>query len=346
MEGIQKRKNSLGGVLKDNILIVILIVTVVIGILLSDTFPKPENIKNILFSCCVYGILAIGQTVVMLTKEIDLSIGSLVAFCPIFAIELVDAIQDAATGSGIIKGGNYVMEGWPAIVILTLLAGALVGLATGTIVVKLKVPSLIVTLGMMTALHGLVYVLSGGYAMYLTKLEGANLLGTKTVAGVIPVSFLLFLAIGIVMALLLKYTKFGMRIYSTGGNERAAQISGINTGKWKQIAFVLSGLFAAVAAIIYCSRMEAVDAMQGTGYEMTAIAVAVIGGVTLEGGKGKVVGTILATVILTMILNIQQLLGLVAWYQNMTIGIIIVLAALLHNYQGKRHAGAVQVKAG
>lgn len=321
---------------KDYILVVILIVTMIIGVCFSPTFLKLNNIKNIMFSCCVYGILAIGQTCVMLTKEIDLSIGSMIAFVPIAAIEVIEIVSKTVKGSGIIVGGNYVMTDWQLIVVLSLCIGALTGLVTGIIVVKLKVPSLIVTLGMMTALSGLVYVLSGGYDLYLTNMEGVNWVGTKAAGGLVPVNFIIFIGIGAIIAWLLKYTKFGMRIYATGGRERAAQLSGINTGRWKIIAFMISGLCAGIAAIIYCSRMETVGASQGSGYEMTAIAMAVVGGVTLEGGKGTISGTILATVILTMVLNIQQLTGLVSWYQNMTIGIIIVLAALIHNYKKKQ----------
>lgn len=327
---------------KDNILIFILIIALIAGAFASPTFLKLNNIKNILFSCCVYGILAVGQACVMITKEIDLSIGAMIAFLPTLSIQIIDRLTKLAQGKSIIVGGNYVMTNWMLIVLLTMAGGILMGMVTGLIVVKLKVPSLIVTLGMMTALSGLVYVLSGGYDLYLTNMEGVNWVGTKAAGNVIPVNFIIFLSIGIVIAVLMKYTKFGMRMYSTGGKEKAAAISGINTGRWKIIAFMISGLCAGIAAIIYCSRMETVGASQGSGYEMTAIAMAVVGGVTLEGGKGTIMGTVLSTVLLTVVLNIQQLLGLVSWYQNLTIGIIIVFAALLHNYKGKRFKTTLQ----
>lgn len=321
---------------KDNILVVILIVALIVGAVASPTFLKLNNLKNIMFSCCVYGILAIGQAVVMITKEIDLSIGAMIAFLPTLSIQIIERLSELILGKGIIIGGNYVMTSWPLIVLLTLVCGGLIGLLNGLIVVKLKVPSLIVTLGMMTALSGFVYVLSGGYDLYLTNMGGVNWVGTTAIGNVIPVNFVIFLSLGIIMAVLMKFTKFGMRIYSTGGKEKAAVVSGINTGRWKIIAFMISGFCAAVGAVIYCSRMETVGASQGNGYEMTAIAMAVVGGVTLEGGKGTIMGTVLSTLLLTIVLNIQQLLGMVSWYQNLTIGIIIVVAALIHNYKGKK----------
>ena len=150
----------------------------------------------------------------------------------------------------------------------------------------------------------------------------------------------------LILALLLKYTKFGMRIYAVGGSEKAAQYAGINTGIWKIVAFAISGLCAAVAAVIYCSRNMAAGALQGAGYEMTAIAIAVIGGVTLEGGKGKMHDTMLAAVVLSIILNILSLVGLKSWYQTLTCGVIIIAAALLHNYHGDQYSTRSKKKVG
>ena len=330
---------------KSNIVIYLLIAAFIVGAFASKYFLGLENLKLIMFSCCVYGVIAIGQSLVMITKEIDLSVGAMIAFLPTLAVQTINRISQLTGNGKIIVGGNYIMTNWIFIVILTLVFGALVGLVNGLITVKLKVPSLIVTLGMMTALGGLVYVLSGGYDLYMTNMEGVKWIGTFAVGGVVPVNFIIFIAIGTVMVILMRYTKFGMRIYSTGGRERAARLSGINTDKWKTIAFMLSGLFTGVAALIYCSRMETIGASQGSGYEMTAIAICVVGGVTLEGGKGTILGSMLSAILITVVLNIQQLLGLVSWYQNLTVGIIVVFAALLHNYRGSEKKKTVRARA-
>jgi ribose/xylose/arabinose/galactoside ABC-type transport system permease subunit len=322
--------------IKKYLLLIILICTCVIGIIISPAiFPSPTNIQNILFSCCIYGIITVGQALVMLVKEIDLSVGSIVAFAPVTSIFIINKIMIAATQQSIIVGGNYIQASFLPIVLLTILIGALVGIANGVIVVKLKVPSLITTLGMLNALAGLTYLFSGGYAQYLTKIPNVNWIGTNTVSGILPVSFIVYLAIGLTMVWLLGRTKFGKRIYSTGGNEKAALFSGINTGKWKTISFGLSGMFAGVAAILYSSRLESVEAIQGQGYELFSIAIAVIGGITLQGGKGTMAGTILAALILSIVLNIMSLLGLVSWYQTIITGLIIVFAALMHTYTEK-----------
>ncbi len=327
---------------KRNILWIILIGMVVIGIIASPSvFISTANVQNILFSCCIYGIITLGQAMVMLVKEIDLSIGSIVAFAPVTAIALIDRISTAATGSGVVVGGNYIQTEFAGIVVLSIVIGMLVGVANGAIVVKLRVPSLITTLGMLNTLAGLTYLFSGGYARYLTKIPNANWIGTTTIFGVLPVSFLVYLALGLFMVWLMSATRFGRRIYATGGNEKAAIFSGINTGKWKIIAFALSGLFSGIAAVIYSSRLESVEAIQGQGYELLSIAIAVIGGITLEGGKGKISGTILAALILSMALNIMSLVGLVSWYQTIITGLIIVLAALLHTYTEKSKVAVI-----
>lgn len=314
--------------IKENILIIILLLEVIIGTALSPVFLGKVNISNIFMDMTIYGLLAIGQSLVMITKEIDLSMGALMAFGPIAAISLTQKIM-GSSGTEIIVGGNYVVDGLPIIIISVLLISVLIGVLNGLITVKAKVPSLIVTLGMMYVLGGLSYILSGGFSLYLTNLEGAGWLGSDTLAS-IPVNFILFLIVGFSIILVLRYTKVGRRIYSTGGNEKAAMYSGINTNSWKIVAFGLSGLCSGISALVYSSRLQSVDTIQGSGYELIAIAIAVIGGITLEGGRGKIFGTVVASAILVVMLNILSLVGLVAWYKTIIIGVIIIGAASQH----------------
>ncbi|EHQ92211.1 ABC transporter permease [Desulfosporosinus youngiae] len=309
----------------DNMLIIILIFELMIGAVLSPVFLGKTNIEGILINITIYGLLAIGQSLVMLVKEIDLSLGALMAFAPIAAIALTKKIL-AVSGSDVIVGGNYVVDGLHLIVLFVLVISALIGVLNGIISVKAQVPSLIVTLGMLYVLSGLSYILSGGYSLYLTNLEGAKWLGSSKLAS-LPVNFLLFLVVGVLVIFVLKYTKVGHRIYSTGGNEKAATYSGINAKFWKVTAFGLSGLCAGISALVYSSRLESVETTQGSGYELIAIAIAVIGGITLEGGKGKIFNTIIASAILCIMLNILSLIGLVAWYKTIVIGLIIIGAA-------------------
>jgi len=317
--------------LENNILFVVLVVLIILGAIISDNFLTLYNIQNIFINVAVLGMLAIGQTLVMLVKEIDLSQGSLMAFSPIMAINLTDLIL-SMSGNGAVQGGNYVTAGLVMILFFTILIGALTGLLSGFISVRGHISTLIVSLGMLYALRGIAYIVSGGHPFYLTRLHGFEWLGTYQVFN-IPVSFLIYLLFGITMIVLLRYTKLGPRIYSTGGNEKASIYSGIRTGHWKMLAFVISGLCAAIGALFYCSRLESVEAAQAVGYELQAIAIVVIGGTTLEGGRGKVLGTIIAGMILGIVVNIITLIGLVVWYQTIIIGIIIISATFAYEYK-------------
>jgi ribose/xylose/arabinose/galactoside ABC-type transport system permease subunit len=334
IDGKSSQTGKIKSLFSDNVLLLILIGLFIVGMITSPTFLRLNNIQNILINVTIYGLLAIGQSMVMLVKEIDLSIGSLVAFAPTASIFITRALMKLS-GEDIIKGGNYVVTGLIPIIVFVLLISILIGLINGLITVKARVPSLIATLGMLYTLSGLSYVLSGGYSLYLTNLEGMNWLGNSKILG-IPMCFLMFLIIGIIVIMILKYTKIGRRIYSTGGNEKAAIYSGINTKFWKMMAFAFCGLCAGISSLVYSSRLESVETIQGDGYELIALAIAVIGGITLEGGRGKIYGTLLASVILSVTLNILSLLGLVAWYQTIITGCIIIGAAAQYTFAYKK----------
>jgi ribose transport system permease protein len=324
----------LRNILRRGALPIALLVLIAIGAAVSPTFLQIDNLQNILISISTIGTLALGQTLVMLVREVDLSVGSLMAFGPIAAIVTAAAVLGAGDVA-VIEGGNYVTSGMTLIVLFTLAMSTVVGLLNGVLTVKAKAPSLIVTLGMLYMLRGAAYLLSGGHPLYLTRLEGYSWLGTAQF-GLLPLSFLVFLALGIGTVLVLKYTRVGTRVYSTGDNEKAAIFSGVKADFWKIAAFAFSGFCAGLAALIYTSRLESVEAAQSAGYELVAIAIAVIGGTTLQGGRGNISGTILAAVILGVVINILSLLGLVAWYQTIIIGFVIIAAVFGYVRKGKR----------
>ncbi len=310
-------------------LVLVLLLLVGLGSLVSPSFLKLYNWQNIFINVSTIGVLAIGQTMVMLVRQVDLSLGSLMAFGPIAAISIAESIL-SLSGVHVIQGGNYVTHGLTLIVILTVVVCSLVGLVNGFITVKANVPSLIVTLGMLYALRGTAYILSGGHPLYFTRLAGFKWLGDAKLFGVIPVCFLCFLAIGVLAIVVLKFTKVGPRIYSTGNHEKAALYSGVRTGFWKIAAFVFSGFCAGIGTLIYSSRLESVEAAQAAGYELSAIAIVVIGGTTLEGGRGTMFGTLAAALILGVVINIITLIGLVVWYQTIIIGLIIIAAVFVY----------------
>lgn len=314
---------------RDGVLVLALIGVLALGTVMSPTFLVLSNLQNIMLNVSILGLVALGLTPVMLLRQVDLSIGSLMAFAPIAAIELTEIIL-GFSGTYLIQGGNYVVTGVWLVMVLTIVVSALLGVLTGVITVKGMVPSLIVTLGMLYALRGGAYLLSGGHPLYLTDLDDFMWLGATNAFGIVPVSFLIFLAIGVLTIAILRYTKVGPAIYSTGGNEKAAIYSGVRTDRWKIIAFTFSGFCTGIAALLFSSRLGSVEAAQASGYELSAIAIAVIGGTTLEGGRGTMFRTMVAAVILAVVINIITLEGVVIWYQRIIIGLIIVAAAFAY----------------
>ena len=323
-----KQENKYLDFIKTNIIAFFLIFVFVLGTLISDTFISTYNLQNIAINVSILGILSLGQTLVLLTKQIDISVGAIMAFAPIAAVKVTQILM-LQFGVQVIQGANYVTSGMLLILLFTIINGILIGILNGVITVKAKVPPLITTLGMLYALRGIAYIISKGYPLYFTYLQRFNWLGTKIIFKV-PVCFLCYLMIGVLGMLILKYTKIGTKIYATGGNEKAAIYSGINSDRWKIIAYTISGLCASFSAIIYSSRMESVEVAQATGYEFISIAIVVIGGTTLEGGRGRLIGTFIAAIILAAVINIITHIGLIVWYQNIIIGIIIISAVFAY----------------
>jgi ribose/xylose/arabinose/galactoside ABC-type transport system permease subunit len=163
----------------------------------------------------------------------------------------------------------------------------------------------------------------------LTKLKGIGWLAEFKLFNV-SISFFIWLFIGIVLVFLLRKTIVGSRLYAIGGNEIAAKFSGINVSLWKIVAFSFSSLCGGLAALIYSSRLASIEAAQAGGYELMAVAVAVIGGTNLKGGKGSITGTILASIIFVVLLNMISLLGLVSWYKDVILGIVIIGTVIMN----------------
>lgn len=303
------------------------------GALIDPGFLTAFNLQNIIRTACILGTVAIGMTLVMLIKEIDLSVGSLMAFCPILAIDLTAWLM-SLFGLEAIQGGHYLVAGAGLFITLTLLTGLASGLLNGLLVTRLKIQSLITTLGVLYAARAMAYILSGGHSVYLTKLPGIQWLGAGNLAGV-PIPLIIFLILGGATLFLLHRTTVGRRIYAIGGNETAAKYAGINTEAWKLAVFAFCGFCAALAALMYSSYLASTDPQQAFGYELSAIAIVVLGGTTMEGGLGGLGGTLLAALLLGLLNNIIELIGLRIWYQQVIVGCIII-AATMPRYLGKK----------
>jgi ribose transport system permease protein len=275
------------------------------------------NLTDILRQISEKGIMAVGMTFVILAGGIDLSVGSVLAF--------------AATLSAVVlmQGGYGTLE----TIIVVLIAGLLIGAVNGLVITLGRIQSFIVTLAMMSAARGVARLVSGGSGVSIGYGAGGApesfaVLGGK-LGTLVPVPALIFLATVAVAWVVLNKTRFGRYVHATGSNETASRLSGVSVGWVKLGVFSISGLLAALAGIIHCAQLEQGNPNDGVAYELDAIAAVVIGGTTLSGGTGTVVGTLVGTLIIGIINNILGLNNVDANVQLLLKGVIIVGAVLL-----------------
>lgn len=298
--------------------ILIFLLAVGIATSLSSDFLTFGNIANLFQQAAVVGIVAVGMTFVILTANIDLSVGSLSAFAGIIVAVLL-------------QGG---MSPWLAVPIslgLGLAAGALMG----GIAVYGKVPSFIITLAGLVSFRGATFLLSDGSPIGGLP-EGFSAIGSAMVPLIpgttlmFPVMGLLFIGVAIIGGLLLRYTVFGEYVLATGGNVEAARLSGVPVRAVSIAVFAISGLLAAFGGILLTSRLHIGQPTSAQGMELDAIAAVVLGGTSLFGGRGGMLGTAVAVMLLQVLRNIFNLVGLGSFYQMTITGVIIVLAILLN----------------
>jgi ribose transport system permease protein len=306
--------------------LLIFLLAVVVATVMSDDFLTLGNIANLFQQASVVGIVAVGMSFVILTANIDLSVGSLAAFGGVAVALLL----------------QHGLGGWAAVG-LTVLAGLAAGGLMGAISVLGKVPSFIVTLAGLVSFRGLTYLLCdgapiGGLPEGFSKV-GSALIPLPGGAG-FPLMGVIFLAIALVAGLLLRYTVFGEYVLATGGNREAARLSGVPVRAVTIAVFAVSGLLATLGGVLMTSRLHIGQPTAAQGMELDAIAAVVLGGTSLFGGRGGMLGTAVAVMLLQVIRNIFNLLGLGSFYQMTITGVIIVLAILLNrlidHYAGRQ----------
>ena len=291
------------------ILIAFLLLVVVLSFL-SDSFLTVSNLLNIARQVSINAIIAAGMTFVILTAGIDLSVGSVLAF-------------SGAIIAGLLSTGQPLLVGIGA----GLLLGAMLGLVNGLIVTRGGVQPFIATLGMLTIARGATLVYTDGRP--ITGLPDAFVwLGAGDV-GRVPVPVIIMTLVFLAAYVVLTQTVLGRYIYAIGGNEEAARLSGVNVTLYKTLAYVLSGVLAAVSGIILTARLNSAQPTAGGGYELDAIAAVVLGGTTLAGGEGSITGTLLGAFIIGVLNNGLNLLNVSSFYQQVVKGVVILLAVLL-----------------
>ena len=288
-----------------------LLVLVIVLSFMSPYFLTIPNLLNIVRQVSIIAIISFGMTMVILTGGIDLSVGSMLAF------------SGAITAGMIVNSGLNVFLA----ILIGLAAGTALGLFNGIAVAKAKLPAFIVTLAMMTVARGFTLIYTNGRPISgfneTFRFFGAGYLGR------IPIPVVIMFLLLIVIFVLLKKTPLGRYIYAIGGNEKATKLSGINTDKIKIAVYGLNGFLAAVSGIILTSRLNSAQPMAGEGYELDAIAAVVLGGTSLSGGSGTVIGTIVGALIIAVLNNGLNLLNVSSFYQLVAKGAVILLAVFL-----------------
>lgn len=279
--------------------------------LVTDRFLTISNLLNVAEQASLISIVGIGMTVVILMGEIDLSVGSIVAL-------------SGAITAGSLTGGF----GMPLAIIIGLGVGAALGLVNGYITVYGKIPSFIVTLGMLSVAKGLTLLYTGGKPIWgfgdvFKFIGGGEVLK-------IPIPVLITIGLYVLAAVLLNWTQIGRYIYAIGGNQRAVRLAGVKVERLRTAAFGVSGFFAAASGIILTSRLASAQPTAGSGWELDVIAAVVLGGTSLYGGEGGLAGTLVGALIFSVINNGMVLTGIPTFFQYVVKGGIIILALLLN----------------
>jgi erythritol transport system permease protein len=313
-----------------------LIAIIIVFSLLSPNYFAISNFLTMSSHVALFAILAIGMLLVILNGGIDLSVGSTLGLAGVVAGFLMQGVT--VTSLGVV----FYPPVW-VVVVLTIALGAFIGLINGVLVARFKVPAFVATLGVMYMVRGVALLMTNGltYNDLGGKPElgntGFDWLGFNFLFGV-PIGVLVMVVIAVIATLVLDRTAFGRWLYASGGNERAAELSGVPVKSVKLVVYMLSGVCAAVAGLILSSELTSAGPTAGTTYELTAIAAVVIGGAALTGGRGTVRGTLLGAFVIGFLSDGLVIIGISSYWQTVFTGAVIVLAVLLNSVQYGRRA--------
>lgn len=302
---------NIGAIFRKYGLGIVLVIMVVALSIVSESFFTSENLINVIRQISINGILALGMTFVILTGGIDLSVGSLVAVAGVVTGSIINNSPDSV-GYAFFAG---------------ILVCAIFGMVSGLMVAKFNIAPFVATLSVMTIARGFSLVYSDGRPYVLTS-KAFEFFG-KGYMGPIPIPVVILVAVTILMGVLLYFTKFGRYVCAVGGNENAAKVSGVNINKVKITVYTLCGALSGLAGVILASRINSGQPAIGNGYELDAVAAVVIGGTSLTGGVGSVIGTVMGFVIIGIINNGLNLLNVSSYYQLIVKGAIIAGAVIL-----------------
>ena len=314
-------KETVKEILWDNALILFLIAAVVIFSIFNPGYLTSSNVIVILKQASLLALLGMAQTVVMLTGCIDLSVGSTIALATVLF-------------AGMIK--NSAIPSFVPVICMTL-AGAALGGITGTVITKLNIPPFITTFAANYAYRGVAWLIMGSYVVYNLPVSYRRI-GMNEVFGV-PITIWFEILIGIGLFLLLKKTVLGRKIYFTGSNRKAAEHSGIHTNRIIIIAYVIGSALAAFTGVLYSARLNAAEAGIGGTFALDSIAVCLIGGCAITGGKGSVWGTAIGAIVISTIKNGMNYIQVSSELQSLVLGLLIVAAVFFNQFASARGKG-------
>jgi ribose transport system permease protein len=288
----------------------------------SNNFFTWSNISGILLSTAVIGILALGTTFVIITGGIDLSIGTGMTLASVMTgIFLVNLQLPLLVG---VIGG--------------ILTGALMGFVNGVNIAILKLPPFIATLAMMLIAQGLALVISGVRPIYFSGVSGFKNIALGTLIPGLPNAVLILFLLAIVAYLMLSKTILGRYTFAIGSNEEASRLSGVNTRKWKILIYTVAGVFTGIAGVVIAARLDSAQPQLGVGYELQAIAAVIIGGTSLLGGRGSIMGTLIGALIMSVLINGLRIMSIQTEWQNVVVGLVILVAVFTDSLRQRRSA--------
>jgi ribose transport system permease protein len=296
--------------------------------LTTDKFLTVDNSLNVLRQICANLCLSIGMTIIILSGGIDLSVGAVLAFA-------------GAVAAGLLKNG-FAIPGTNVFIEVTvsgaifagLLVGAALGWFNGFVITRFKLPPFVATLGMLSIARGLTMLWTGGFPITLLG-DKFDFMGSGQLFGV-PMPVLISAALVAVFMIFMKRTRFGRNIYAVGGNERAATLSGLNVNRIKLMVYLLGGALSGVAGLLVTARLDSATPNAGMGYELDSIAAVVIGGTSLNGGRGTIMGTVLGCLIIGVLNNGLVLLEVSPFWQQVIKGLVILVAVAVDRMGSKK----------
>lgn len=296
----------------------VMLLMIVLLAIVSPTFRTSGNVLSILLQVSINGILALGMVFVITAGGIDLSIGSMLALTSVIIGTMLNLTDNIALAC-----------------VVSIAATTLFGFLNGLLVAKFNMFPFVVTLATQLVIRGVAYIISGGYSQSLAN-DQFLLIGSGRLFGVVPFPVIILVVVAIISYVILHNTKLGRYVYAVGGNINAAKASGVNVFWTRIITYMISGICCGIAGIIMTSRISAAQPNIGVGYETDAIAACVIGGTSFAGGVATIPGTVVGIIIIGLIYNGMNLVGINSYWQTITKGLLIIGAVMIDMFMNKR----------